>query len=63
LSAVRPTVRIWHGDADRIVSLHHAEYVATRIPNAELTVLAGVGHLHTAAQWHDIPLAAATGGS
>ncbi len=44
-------VRIWHGDADAIVPLHHAEHVARLIPGAEFTRLAGVGHLHTPQRW------------
>jgi pimeloyl-ACP methyl ester carboxylesterase len=45
-------VRIWHGDADAVVPMQHAEYVATALPTAELVILPGVGHLHTAARWH-----------
>jgi pimeloyl-ACP methyl ester carboxylesterase len=53
-------VRLWHGDADSVAPMHHSEYAAERIPNAELTVLQGVGHLHTAARWREF-LAAVTG--
>jgi pimeloyl-ACP methyl ester carboxylesterase len=45
-------VRVWHGDVDRVVPMHHAEYVCATIPNADLVVLPGVGHLHTAERWH-----------
>ena len=44
-------VRLWHGDSDGTVPLHHAQYVASLIPNAQLEVFPGVGHLHTAARW------------
>lgn len=51
-------VRLWHGDADEIVPLHHAKHVAGRIPRAELTVLPGVGHLHPPERWKEFLSAA-----
>jgi pimeloyl-ACP methyl ester carboxylesterase len=53
-------VRVWHGDLDEIVPMHHAQYVAGRLPKAEVTVLAGVGHLHTLDRWRDFLTSAAT---
>jgi pimeloyl-ACP methyl ester carboxylesterase len=53
-------VRVWHGDADAIVPMHHAEHVVGQLANAELTVLPGVGHLHTRERWADFLKAAAT---
>jgi pimeloyl-ACP methyl ester carboxylesterase len=53
-------VRMWHGDADALVPMHHAEYVAGRLANADLTVLPGVGHLHTRERWDDFLEAVAT---
>jgi pimeloyl-ACP methyl ester carboxylesterase len=53
-------MRVWHGDADAIVPMHHAEYVVGRLANAELTVLPGVGHLHTLERWREFLSAAAT---
>jgi pimeloyl-ACP methyl ester carboxylesterase len=50
-ASVSIPVRIWHGDADAVVPMHHAEHVAASIPTADLTVLSGVGHLHTAQRW------------
>ena len=47
-------VRLWHGDDDAIIPLHHAEYVAGQLRNAELTILPGAGHLHPAERWRDI---------
>ncbi len=61
-TAVHCPVRIWHGDADAVVPVHHASYVAALIPDAELEVMPGVGHLHTAARWHDFVTAVATAG-
>ena len=61
-TAVRCPVRIWHGDADALVPVHHASYVADLIPGAGLEIMPGVGHLHTAARWHDFVTAVATAG-
>jgi pimeloyl-ACP methyl ester carboxylesterase len=58
LTSVSVPVRIWHGNADEIVPMHHAEYVAEKIPTADLTVLPGVGHLHTAERWREFLTAA-----
>jgi pimeloyl-ACP methyl ester carboxylesterase len=52
-------IQLSHGEADPIVPLHHAEYVAGRLANAKLTVLPGIGHLHTPARWHNFLTAAA----
>ena len=40
-------VRFWHGDADNIVPLHHAEALADKVPDAELHVRAGESHIGT----------------
>lgn len=58
-ASVRIPIRLWHGDADAMVPLHHAQHVDNTVPCAELVVMPGVGHLHTAARWHQI-IAAAT---
>jgi pimeloyl-ACP methyl ester carboxylesterase len=55
---VQIPVRLWHGDSDEVVPLHQARYVADTVPGAELVVLPGVGHLHTAARWREIITAA-----
>ena len=57
---VEQFIKIWHGDADTLVPLHNAEYVAELLPKAELVVLPNVGHLHTPARWHEF-LSAAEG--
>jgi len=41
-----PTV-IFHGDADSMVPLRHGEELAARVPDAQLTVWPGEGHLGT----------------
>ena len=47
LSAVVVNVSVWHGTADRMVPLHHAEQLAARLPKAKLTTWEGEGHLGT----------------
>lgn len=42
---IRVPVRWWHGDADNIVPLSHAEHVVGLIPDATLTVRHGESHL------------------
>jgi pimeloyl-ACP methyl ester carboxylesterase len=43
LSDVATEVLLWHGDHDRVCPLHHAEYLASILPTATLTVRRG-GH-------------------
>jgi pimeloyl-ACP methyl ester carboxylesterase len=45
LEEVGVPTRIWHGDRDEIVPLHHSTHAAGRIPDAELTTFEGEGHL------------------
>jgi pimeloyl-ACP methyl ester carboxylesterase len=45
LAEIRPPVHLWHGDADDLVPLHHSEHLARSVPDGELTVLRGHGHL------------------
>jgi pimeloyl-ACP methyl ester carboxylesterase len=52
-------IRVWQGDADAIVPVHHAEYVVGRLQTAELTLMPGVGHLHTGDRWREFLAAAA----
>jgi pimeloyl-ACP methyl ester carboxylesterase len=55
-------VRLWHGDQDQVVSLHHSQHVADAIPDAQLRTYEGEGHL-LAARFAEIAseLAAAQG--
>jgi pimeloyl-ACP methyl ester carboxylesterase len=53
-TAVQCPVRLWHGDSDALVPLHHAQHVAGLLPTAELEVLPGVGHFHTTDFWRDV---------
>jgi pimeloyl-ACP methyl ester carboxylesterase len=42
---IRIPVTLWNGDADSLVPLRHAEFLAERIPGAALEVVHGAGHL------------------
>ena len=42
---VRVPVHMWHGDTDENVPIEMARHLAERVPGAELTVVAGEGHL------------------
>ena len=44
-AAVRAPVLLLHGDEDRIAPVAHAQWLARRIPTAELRVLPGDGHI------------------
>lgn len=44
LTEIRTPIRFWHSDADDNVSIAHAEYLASSIPNAELVRLPGLNH-------------------
>jgi pimeloyl-ACP methyl ester carboxylesterase len=56
-------VRLWHGDDDAIVPLHHAEHVSERLPNGDLRVLKDEGHLHSSQVWREILTTVARGES
>ena len=43
LASIASPVQLWHGERDRVCPLHHAEYVASALPHATLTVRRG-GH-------------------
>jgi len=45
LSDITVPIRFWHGDADNIVPLAHAEHMAALVPDAELRVRHGESHL------------------
>jgi pimeloyl-ACP methyl ester carboxylesterase len=42
---IRVEVQLWHGELDDRVPRHHAEFLAEAIPNSELVVLQGEGHM------------------
>ena len=45
LRDVQVPIRFWHGDADRIVPLAHAEHMAALVPDSALRVRHGESHL------------------
>jgi pimeloyl-ACP methyl ester carboxylesterase len=45
LADIEAPVYLFYGDADNIVPLRHGEHMAARLPNAELRVRPGEGHL------------------
>jgi len=45
LDEIRAPVRLWHGDHDREIPLHHSEYVAAAVRDGRLEVLDGGDHL------------------
>jgi pimeloyl-ACP methyl ester carboxylesterase len=44
LGSIGVPVRLWQGELDRLVPRAHAEYLARKIPGAELEVVPGAGH-------------------
>ncbi len=47
VSDISVPVRFWHGDADHIVPLAHAEALVAVMPDAELHIRPGESHLGT----------------
>jgi pimeloyl-ACP methyl ester carboxylesterase len=45
LTDITRPVHLWQGDADQMVPLHHAEWMASQLPNATVHRLAGEGHV------------------
>jgi pimeloyl-ACP methyl ester carboxylesterase len=45
LGEVRVPIRLWHGDADPLVPLSHAEHLAARLPDTALRVRHGESHV------------------
>jgi pimeloyl-ACP methyl ester carboxylesterase len=51
LAAVRAPAWLWYGDKDRTIGAQHGRWYAERLPRAELTVVAGAGHLLPVDHW------------
>ncbi|MDX6594113.1 MAG: hypothetical protein QOJ13_3309 [Gaiellales bacterium] len=51
LNAVSMPVVVWAGAVDRLVSVGHARYIASQIPNAELHVIPHRGMRSTAGRY------------
>ncbi len=54
LRDVHVPIRFWHGDADPIVPLLHAEHMAALVPDAALRVRAGEGHIGSLDAAHEV---------
>jgi pimeloyl-ACP methyl ester carboxylesterase len=54
LTAIKPPVRIWHGDQDANVPLAMAQQLAERIPGSSLTIYPGEGHFIVPKHWDEI---------
>jgi pimeloyl-ACP methyl ester carboxylesterase len=54
LEDIQVPVHIWHGDADTSTPLVMAQYIASRIPNCQLTVYPGEGHFLFFDHWAEI---------
>jgi pimeloyl-ACP methyl ester carboxylesterase len=54
LSQISTSVRLWHGEDDRSISVSHSRWVASQIPGAQLTTWPAAGHLHTPERWAEV---------
>lgn len=45
LEQIKARVQLWHGDADRVIPVHHGRYLGSLLPNATLHVCPGEGHM------------------
>ena len=54
LSRITQPTLILHGDADKLVPVESAHWLAKTLPNAKLTVLNGAGHVPTMTHPHEI---------
>jgi pimeloyl-ACP methyl ester carboxylesterase len=55
LAEVRRPVHLWYGERDRMVPAAHGHWLAERLPDAHLLVLAGDGHGRTTfGHWSEV---------
>ncbi len=54
LDAITTPVHCWHGTADNLVPLAHAEALVARLPDAHLTTWPGEGHLGLITHVNDV---------
>ncbi len=45
LASIRVPVQVWHGRQDRFVPFAHGEWIAARVPHADVHLLADEGHV------------------
>lgn len=51
-TGIEAPVTLWHGNEDRFVPASHGEWLARRIPGAELRILPGHGHISLFAEFY-----------
>jgi pimeloyl-ACP methyl ester carboxylesterase len=54
LEVIRVPVHFWHGTDDNLTPLPMAQYLASRIPDARLTICTGEAHLLLFSHWQEI---------
>jgi pimeloyl-ACP methyl ester carboxylesterase len=54
LSEITTAVVVWWGEADRLVTMAHARYLASAIPHATLVTFPGEGHLFPVTHWAEM---------
>lgn len=54
LQGISVRMDIWQGELDRNVPLYQALYLQQQIPNSQLTVWPGQGHLYLLARWREV---------
>jgi pimeloyl-ACP methyl ester carboxylesterase len=61
LSAIRPRIAIWQGEADVNVPAHAARYLDELIPHSYATFMPGAGHFFLFSRWEEILSSLASG--
>jgi pimeloyl-ACP methyl ester carboxylesterase len=54
LEQIRVPVHFWHGTADNFTSVRMAQHMADKIPQAELSIFEGEGHMLLIPHWEEI---------
>ena len=52
LEGIRVAIHLWHGEADTVIPIRQAAYLAAVIPTARLTICPGEGHM---LMWNHLP--------
>jgi pimeloyl-ACP methyl ester carboxylesterase len=59
LEDIEAEVWLWYGEADALIPVHTGRYLAEAIPNSQLTVYPGEGHMLLVTCWEEILIALA----
>jgi pimeloyl-ACP methyl ester carboxylesterase len=54
LEGIKVPVHLWHGTVDNSTTVAMARYMANKIPNGELTICEGEGHMLLIPRWEEI---------